>query len=61
MADALAPQLFPSVAAPVRPQRAMPRPRPRGPVLMGDLHASLGGRPLLLLHWDEAKDEGVDG
>ncbi len=32
---------------------APPKPRPRGPVLMGDLTGSWGGRPLILSHWDE--------
>lgn len=48
--------LFPAVP-PAPPREAArtdpPRSRPRGPVLMGDLSASYGGRPLLLLHWDE--------
>lgn len=36
-----------------------PRPRPHGPVLMGDLTTSWGGRPVLLSHWDrDADDEG---
>ena len=34
-----------------------PRPRVRGPVLMGDLHAAPGGRPLLLWHWDRGPDD----
>lgn len=38
---------------------AKPRPRPRGPVLMGDLTASLADRPLLLQHWDG--DDDWDG
>ena len=38
---------------------AKPKPRPRGPVLMGDLHANLCGRPLFLLHWDEAEDDAA--
>jgi hypothetical protein len=35
---------------------ARPKAAPRGPVLIGDLTASLTGRPLLLLHWDEEED-----
>ncbi|MEM0934741.1 MAG: hypothetical protein AAGJ91_02415 [Pseudomonadota bacterium] len=35
---------------------APPR-RTTGPVLMGDIHGSLGGRPLLLLLWERWQDE----
>ncbi len=30
-----------------------PQPRLRGPVLIGDLLMSYGGRPVLLTHWDQ--------
>jgi hypothetical protein len=45
----------PADALPAVPAPA-PRPRRPGPVLIGDLTASLGGRPLRLVHWDEAGD-----
>lgn len=37
----------------------MPRIRPRGPVLMGDIHPQIAGKPLLLMLWDEwdARDD----
>jgi hypothetical protein len=50
---------LPAAAAPPRaePAREPPRP-PRGPVLMGDLTGTLGGRPLLLVHFDQAAKSG---
>lgn len=49
---------LPASAAPrAEPAREPPRPT-RGPLLMGDLTGSLGGRPLLLFHFDQAAKSG---
>ncbi|MEM9247342.1 MAG: hypothetical protein AAGB05_01460 [Pseudomonadota bacterium] len=37
-----------------------PPRRSIGPVLMGDIHGSLGGRPLLLLLWEKWEQEASD-
>lgn len=37
-----------------------PKRRKAGPVLMGDLHATMGGRPLLLALWDVLDAEERD-
>jgi hypothetical protein len=56
MDDALPLPLALRHVAPALSDRAAPAPRPRGPVLMGDLVGQVGGRPLLLWHWDRDPD-----
>ena len=60
MTETAYPPAFLPVAAPAPPGAdARPGPPPRrrrGPVLMGDLFAAPGGRPLLLMHWDAPRD-----
>jgi hypothetical protein len=59
MSDAAALPFPAAVPTPEPRARTAPPRRPRrpGPVLMGDLTASWGGRPLLLAFWDPP-DEG---
>jgi hypothetical protein len=60
MTETACPPGFLPVAAPdprTEDTRTGPPPRRlRGPVLMGDLFAAPGGRPLLLTHWDPPDD-----
>jgi hypothetical protein len=56
MDNALEPHPLFRLRAEEHAEAEKPKPAPRGPVLIGDLTASLAGRPLLLRHWDEAED-----
>ena len=38
-----------------------PPRRRSGPVLMGDIHGALGGRPVLLLQWERWEREAAKG
>jgi len=48
-----------ALSAPQAARTACPTPPPRrtGPVLMGDLHTSWGGTPMLLLEWQARETE----
>ncbi len=38
-----------------------PPGRKTGPVLLGDIHGALGGRPVLLMLWDEWERDATEG
>lgn len=51
-----------SAAKPRAVSRAAPQPRRyTGPVLMGDIHPAIGGRPLLLMLWERWEEAARDG